>query len=100
MRRELPRNSEGKKMYPVCSWERCQHKIYTEHDRAVVRVINENHSEESVEWSIKVDEAMALIDRNIIDGIVYATWEDGKILKEVLRGYDERHLANEMKREV
>ena len=90
--RNLPRNKEGKKMYPVCSWEKNQHKVYTEHDRAMVLMATPKEmSEEEHEWVEKVDRAMEMIDRNIIEGIVYATWEDGLVLKDVIWGYNARH---------
>ena len=30
---KLYRNKQGKKLYPVCSWENNQHKLYNAHDR-------------------------------------------------------------------
>lgn len=30
---KLYRNKQGKKLYPVCSWEENQHKLYNAHDR-------------------------------------------------------------------
>lgn len=90
-KKELPRNKDGVKMYPVCNWERNQHKVYNAHDRAVVRAIEENYSPESVAWLDKVERAMELIDSHIYDGTVYATWKDGEILKDIIYGYDARH---------
>lgn len=90
-REELPRNKDGKKLYPVCNWERNQHKVYNAHDRAVVRCIEEGYSNESRDWLDKVERAMDVIDCNIYNGTVYATWEDGQILKDIICGYDARH---------
>ena len=92
MRKELPRNGEGKKMYPVCSWEKNQHKIYNANDR--VRVLcceNRPLTDEEHRWIEKVDRAMEVIDSHVYDGIVYATWEDGQILKDIIYGYNARH---------
>lgn len=90
-RKELPRNKDGEKLYPVCNWERNQHKVYNALDRAVVKCIEEEYSADSCDWLDKVERAMEAIDSHVYDGIVYATWEDGQILRDVIGGYDARH---------
>ena len=97
MNRELPRNKDGKKMYPVCNWEKNQHKIYNAHERAWVRR-NEAYmhgtSEELEEAQKAYDYAMIAydaFDACVRDGIVYATWEDGRVIKDLIAGYDFRH---------
>ena len=97
MAKELPRNKEGKKMYPVCSWERNQHKIYNAHERAWNRRYQayESGDPEEIEKAQKhydyVEIAYDAIDCNIHDGIVYATWDVAKVIKDLIGGYDIRH---------
>ena len=90
MARELPRNKEGKKMYPVCNWERNQHKIYNAHERLVAKQINDPKSvtPEEYDWVMRAYDA---IDACVINGTVYATWEDGRAIKDLIAGYDFRH---------
>lgn len=87
MKKELPRNKEGKKLYPVCSWERNQHKLYNAHDRAMLNLY-EGGSYEEVE---RIERAMCAFDAHVIGGIVYATWEDSNIIKDYVWAYNARH---------
>lgn len=91
MKTEVRRDKQGRKLYPVCRWERNQHKIYNAYDRAYVRMIEDSYSQESVAELDRASRAMELIDSNIYDGIVYATWEDGLILKSYIGSYNARH---------
>ena len=87
----LPRNKEGKKMYPVCSWERNQHKVYNAHERVVVALMREPRNEELSAWAEKVERAYDAFDAHVRDGLVYATWEDSNAIKDIIYGYDARH---------
>lgn len=95
---KLYTNKEGKKLYPVCSWEQNQHKLYNAHDRIL------NHRDDLIEngcsdeeWercedSIRrIEKAMTAFENHVIEGIVYATWEDGKIIKDYVWAYNARH---------
>ena len=84
---KLYRNKEGKKLYPVCSWEKNQHKLYNAHDRIMVAYYENEAEYEEVE---RVDEALAAFDRYVIDGIVYATWEEGQLIKDYIWAYNAR----------
>lgn len=85
---KLYRNKEGKKLYPVCSWENNQHKLYNAHDRIMVAYYDNEADYEEVE---RVEEAMAAFDRYVINGIVYATWEEGQLIKDYVWAYNARH---------
>ena len=85
---KLYRNREGKKLYPVCSWEKNQHKLYNAHDRIMVAYYDNEVSYEEVE---RVEEALAAFDRYVINGIVYATWEEGQLIKDYVWAYNARH---------
>ena len=85
---QLYRNKEGKKLYPICSWENNQHKLYNAHDRIMVAYYDNEADYEEVE---RVEEAMAAFDRYVINGIVYATWEEGQLIKDYVWAYNARH---------
>ena len=85
---KLYRNKEGKKLYPVCSWENNQHKLYNAHDRIMVAYYDNEADYEEVE---RIEEAMAAFDRYVINGIVYATWEEGQLIKDYVWAYNARH---------
>ena len=85
---KLYRNKEGKKLYPVCSWENNQHKLYNAHDRIMVAYYDNEADYEEVE---RVEEALAAFDRYVINGIVYATWEEGQLIKDYVWAYNARH---------
>lgn len=85
----LYRNKEGKKLYPVCSWEENQHKLFNAHDRAM------NNIAEGVvdgyEELEKVERAMDAFEAHVICGLVYATYEDSKLIKDYVWAYNARH---------
>lgn len=39
----------------------------------------------------RIEKALELIDACVIDGLVYATYEDGLILKDLIWAYNARH---------
>ena len=84
------KDEKGRKLYPVCSWQANQHKIYNAVDRAVLRVIDTDYSEEAYDEQERCEKAQEAFDANVIDGVVYATWEDGKIIKDIIGAYDLR----------
>ena len=87
---KLYKTKDGKKLYPVCNWENNQHKIYNAHDIAM-NYWYDTHSEKAMKNLERVDKAMEAIDRYVINGMVYATYEDYKLLKDIIAAYDARH---------
>lgn len=92
---KLYRDKEGNKLYPVCSWEKNQHKLYNAHDRIWCAIYdaeaaNEDTSELYEELN-KWEEAFAAFESHIINGLVYATWEESKIIKDYIWAYNARH---------
>lgn len=79
------------KLYPICKWEDNQHKIYNAHDRAMNMCYETNWSDEAIEYLERVEKMMEIIDRFIINGIVYGTWEEYKLIKDCTWSYDARH---------
>lgn len=78
----------GKKLYPVCSWENNQHKLYNAHDRAMIRLYDGEDVYDELE---RIEKAMSAFDSCVIGGLVYAVWEDYCLIKSIIGGYDARH---------
>lgn len=91
------KDKEGHKLYPVCSWERNQHKLYNAMDRAHNSLYDalENGTTEDIdrcEHEIdRIGQVMSAFERFIVDGIVYARWEDACIIKDYIWAYNARH---------
>lgn len=90
----------GKKLYPVCSWEANQHKLYNALDRAHNRVSDLYEDKEATleeideaeEWVREVDRLIGIFDSHVApNGVVVALWEDGQKIKDIIYGYDMRH---------
>ena len=87
---KLYRNREGKKLYPVCSWEQNQHKICNASDRAYNRMV-ETGTENAEREFYRMEHLEEAFEHYIIGGIVYATYEDSVQIKEIVAAYDLRH---------
>lgn len=85
---KLYRDSQGRKLYPVCSWEQNQHKLYNAHDRAMIRFYDGEDVYDELE---KIERAISAFDSCVINGLVYAVWEDYCLIKDYIGGYDARH---------
>lgn len=88
---KLYKNEEGKKLYPVCRWEQNQHKLYNAHDRAMIYLYESEYSEEACNEVDRVEQAMEAFESHVIDGMVYATYEDSLLIKDYIWAYDARH---------
>lgn len=90
---KLYRNKQGKKLYPVCSWENNQHKLYNAHDRIMNTICEAQEAglEPPYEEQERIEKAMDAFERYVIQGIVYATYEDGCLIKDYVAAYDARH---------
>ena len=86
----------GKKLYPVCSWEKNQHKLYNANDRVWVAIYEDRERggknlDKLYEDLEKIQKAMEAFEAHVINGLVYATWDDGKLIKDYVLAYDVRH---------
>ena len=90
---KLYKNKEGKKLYPVCSWEDNQHKLYNAHDRIMNKIYEaqEAGKEPPYEEQERVERAMQAFDGYVINGLVYATYEESCLIKDYVGAYDARH---------
>ena len=78
----------GKKLYPVCSWEKNQHKLYNAHDRIMNSIYEGKADYDALE---KIEKAMSAFESHVIKGVVYATWEDGLLIKDYVWASNARH---------
>ena len=78
----------GRKMYPVCSWEENQHKLYNAHDRLMCALYDGEDVDEEIE---KLERALDIFNSNVYHGIVYAEWSDAQIIKDYIWAYNARH---------
>lgn len=85
---KLYKNKEGKKMYPVCNWEKNQHKLYNAYDRIVVAVYDGKAECDELE---KIQKALDAFNSFVVNGMVYATYEDGLLIKDYIWAYNARH---------
>ena len=90
---KLYRNKQGKKLYPVCSWENNQHKLYNAHDRIMNTICETREAglEPPYEELERIEKAMDAFESYVIQGIVYATYEDSCLIKDYVAAYDARH---------
>ena len=78
----------GKKLYPVCSWENNQHKLYNAQDRIMNAIYDGKADWDAVE---RIEKAINAFENHVIDGIVYATYEDSLLIKDYVWAYNARH---------
>ena len=88
---KLYRDKQGFKLYPVCNWEANQHKIFNAHARAMVYCYDTDWCDKAVQELERVDKAMNAINQYVINGMVYARYNDYRLLKDIIAAYDARH---------
>lgn len=82
-------NRRGQKLYPVCSFNANQHKLYNAYDRIMIAYYEGEDVEEARERiENAIDAFNSGADR---DGLVYATYQDGQIIKDYIAAYNARH---------
>lgn len=86
----LYRTKTGEKLYPICKWEPNQHKLYNAYDRTYLAMVDSDYSDETVEAHDRAERALEAFDKYVIDGIVYATWENGNLIKDFVAAYNAR----------
>ena len=90
---------KGKRYYPVGSVYKCQHIFFNEVDRAynnLYDVRNYGTHDEENKAIDRVDKAEYMLEKfesNPIDknGIVYALYDDYKMMKDTIAAYAHRH---------
>lgn len=84
------RTKDGQKLYAVCRWESNQHKVYNAYDKATIKWYDER-SVEALQNLEKIETALKWIDNVKDDGLVYAPYEEYKLIKDIIVYYDMTH---------
>lgn len=80
-------NKTRKKMYPVGKWKKYQHVFYNYDDKCY-NTMNEDNSKKSIEKFEKSQDLICKWDFNPqINGVVYAYYEDYKLMKDIIGMY-------------
>lgn len=83
----------GKKFYPICSFEKNEHKIHYWYIKALNTCYDTNFTDEKAlkqrDTAEKMLEYFQCYTHN--DGIVYAPYKDGQTIKEMIIAYDLCH---------
>ena len=96
---KLYKNKEGQKLYPVCSWEANQHKLYNAHDR-IMNYIDDLETADTVDMvklnaaytrQEEIEHLLGVFSQYVFGGIAYATWADRNRMMEIFAAYDVRH---------
>ena len=92
---KLYRDKKGKKLYPVCSWYENQHKLYNAHDRIMNAIYEDQQAKgenlDKLDAELeRIEKAMNAFEAHVIDGMVYATYENGNLIKDYIGAYDIR----------
>ena len=84
---------KGVKFYPVCNWERNQHKIEYWYTKALLACYDSNWSDDKALADHDETERLLEYFNNYVhrDGLVYAPYKDGQRIKEMIVAYDLRH---------
>lgn len=87
------KDEKGTRLYPVCSWERNQHKLYATQVRIQNEVSDAEILGEDAPYSAleRIDIAVKAFDAHVVNGIVYAPYEIGQMIKNYIWAYDLRH---------
>lgn len=85
--KRIIRDSDGLKMYPVCGFQKSQHKLYYWENYFYL------HRDESAELWAKWELWQNILDYAtcIYDGLIYMPWRFNQIVKEAIVMYDLQH---------
>lgn len=78
------------KLYPVCNWERNQHKMYNYNDKMYIKAHEEN-TEEAWRAFEESERLLEVFNGQVRNGLVYAVYEDYCLIKDILGYYDWTH---------
>ena len=94
---KLYRTKDGTKLYPCCSWEKNQHKLYNALDNINNAIYDAEEEKASIEEMIRlydrreeIENALSWFDRYVVDGMVYAPYEQYLLIKDIVWAYNAR----------
>lgn len=88
------KDENGNKLYPVCSWEKNQHKLYNALDKANIRMYDirdgliDGDIDKAYEEIELIEHLLEVFNSHVIGNTVYATYEDSIKIKEYVTAYD------------
>ena len=86
------KDSKGQKLYPVCGFQKSQHKLYYWRNKAWLKVFdNDNATEKDYEELDFWDDVMNYATSEIYDGLIYIPYKYYNRVKEAIVAYDFRH---------
>lgn len=84
------RDDKGRKLYPVCGFQKNQHKFDYWHTKALNRWYDD-HSDKNYDELEKTESWMLCATTYIFNGLIYAPWEHYNEMKEAIVAYDLNH---------
>jgi hypothetical protein len=87
---------DGTKLYPCCSFEANQHKLYNAYDVAMCALYDAEENNDS-EAMNRAQEAVDRVETAlgweycVYNGLIYAPYDVYKIIKDIVVAYDLRH---------
>ena len=76
-------NENNEKLFPICIWANNVDLIYDIVDGTIKKFINRDRTWDDVKEAFDL---LHVFNKHVIGGIVYATWEDGSLLKKHICG--------------
>lgn len=78
------------KLYPVCNWERNQHKMYNYNDKMYIRS-HEEQTQEAWDLFYESERLLEAFNSNVRNGVAYVTYPDYCKIKDIIGYYDLTH---------
>lgn len=82
---------DGTKLYPVCGFQRSQHKLYYWYNKAYLRFFDDNDHSEEAEEMLEFWEGVMEYATCVKDGLIYMPWKYHNRVKEAIVAYDLNH---------
>ena len=85
----------GKTLHPVCGFAKNQHMLYNAYDRAWNDICDtKERGSANIDKLYnalgRIEKAIDAFDAHVINGLVYATYEDSCIIKDYIAAYNAR----------
>lgn len=86
------KNSKGEKLYPVCGFQRSQHKLYYWETKAWLKCHDDEYTATEKDWEeLEFWQEVLEYATCIYDGLIYMPWKYYNRVKEAIAVYDMNH---------
>ena len=82
---------KGVKLYPVCGFQKSQHKLYYWENYYYLKAHDDNATDKDLEQWILWQEICEYATCCVYDGLIYVPYKFYNIVKEAIVMYDIRH---------